>query len=66
MPTIAAGAGQIINSGSEKGCRGYCAVIGGRTVEDRKESEIRYASEIPTSKIHIESWDSFLRKLRRM
>lgn len=44
----------------------YCAVIGGRTVEDRKESEIRYASEIPTPKIHIESWDSFLRKLRRM
>ena len=50
----------------EKAVEVYCAVIGGRTVEDRKESEIRYASEIPTPKIHIESWDSFLRKLRRV
>lgn len=43
----------------------YYAVIGGRTVEDLRESEIRYVSEIPTPKIHIESWDTFLRKLRR-
>lgn len=54
----------------EKAVEVYCVVIGGRTVEDRKESEIRYASEIATPKIHpkihIESWDSFMRKLRRV
>ena len=43
----------------------YYIIIGGRTVDDEKEGALRYQNEIQLPKLHVESWDTFLRKLRR-
>ncbi|MCW3463965.1 Shedu immune nuclease family protein [Chitinophaga nivalis] len=44
----------------------HCIIIGGRTVDDLKESSMRHDFERYSSlPINLESWDSYLRKLRR-
>lgn len=40
-------------------------VIGGRTTDDSHESRLRHDFELQNPHIHIYSWDSWLRRIKR-
>ena len=50
---------------SKKDIKIQSIVIAGRTRDDYKESKKRHDYEFNSFKILVESWDSWLRKLRR-
>ncbi len=50
---------------SNKDINVYTVVIGGRTENDLKESKKRHDRETESIRLDVESWDSWLRKIRR-
>lgn len=59
------GPSKFLNVDPKKGIEVQSIIIAGRTRDDYEESKKRHDYEFNSIKIMIESWDSWLRKLRR-